>query len=65
MPTDLIASTNSLADPSNIGISDASISTKALSIPSPKKAAIKCSTVDTVMPFLFLILVHSIGSTTF
>ena len=60
-----MASTNSIAEPSNIGTSAASISTKALSIPSPKKAAIKCSTVETVTPLLFLILVHRIGSVTF
>ena len=65
MPAVLIASTKSLAEPSSIGISDELTSTNALSIPSPKKAAIRCSTVDTEAPFLFLILVHSTGSTTF
>ena len=57
--------TKSLADPSSIGISWESTSTIALSIPNPKKAAIRCSIVETLTPYSFDIVVQSVASLTF
>ena len=56
-PTNRIFSINSLADPSKIGTSSLSISIKALSIPRPNKAPIKCSIVETFTPYSLDIVV--------
>ena len=50
IPALIKAFTNFIEDPSRIGISSLSISTKALEIPRPEKAANKCSTVFTEIP---------------
>ena len=49
-PELIIFSINSFADPSKIGTSSLSISIKALSIPNPNNAPIKCSIVETLTP---------------
>ena len=49
-PATTILSINSFAEPSNIGTSSLSISIKALSIPKPNSAPIKCSIVETFTP---------------
>ena len=50
MPADCSRNTNVPALPSMIGTSSAETSTNALSMPSPKKADIRCSTVETRAP---------------
>ena len=49
-PDEIIFSTNILAEPSKIGTSSLSISTKTLSTPNPENAPIKCSIVETFTP---------------
>jgi len=49
-PTDKIRSIKNFADPSKIGTSSLLISIRALSIPIPKRAPIKCSIVETLTP---------------
>ena len=56
-PVVTIFSINSLAEPSKIGTSSLSISINTLSTPSPYKAPIKCSIVDTFTPNSFEIVV--------
>ena len=46
-----------MAEPSKIGTSSLSISIKALSIPKPNNAPIKCSIVETLTPNSFEIVV--------
>ena len=54
-----MASTNNFAEPSRIGISTLSISIKALSIPIPYNAPIKCSIVETLAPLSLDIVVQN------
>ena len=51
--------TNFMAEPSRMGISSLSISTRALDIPRPEKAANRCSTVLTDTPLSFVKVVHN------
>ena len=60
-PTFKIFSTNLKPEPSNMGTSSLSISIKALSIPKPNNAPIKCSIVETDAPNSFVIFVQSIA----
>ena len=53
------AFTNIMAEPSRMGISSLSISTRALDIPRPEKAANRCSTVLTDTPLSFVKVVHN------
>ena len=58
IPVFVIASTNNFAEPSKIGISKLLTSIKALSIPMPYSAPIKCSIVETLTPCSFEIVVQ-------
>ena len=57
-PTSSMLRTYSRELPSRIGNSSQSTSTIALSIPMPCKADIKCSIVETDIPYLLVIFVH-------
>ncbi len=63
MPASWIRTTNGAAEPSRIGISGPSTSTRQLSMPMPWSAAITCSTVATRV-FPLPRLVERVVSTT-
>ena len=61
MPADCTRKTNGAALPSMMGTSSAERSTKQLSMPSPARAAIRCSTVETRTPSSPIVVASSVS----